>query len=168
MAIDAGARRVLILDLDAHCGGGTYSLVAEWPEVSGVDVSVSAFDAYQAGERFTLDLVGEADAYLPTIRRRLDEVRAQGWDLVLYNAGMDPHQDAGGRAGITTDVLAVREELVFRWADDVGVPVAFCLAGGYTGHRMPQDRLVDLHRLTVEAATRATRPATDTEVAHGG
>ena len=39
-AIDAGARRVLVLDLDAHCGGGTDELVGRNPKVRILDVAV--------------------------------------------------------------------------------------------------------------------------------
>lgn len=60
------------------------------------------------------------------------------FDLVLYNAGMDVHEDSaiGGAAGMTTDVIAAREQTVFEWARKRGVGVAFILAGGYTGGRL--------------------------------
>ena len=38
-ALDGGAGSVLILDLDAHCGGGTASLIADEPRIWHVDVS---------------------------------------------------------------------------------------------------------------------------------
>ncbi|MBN1632303.1 MAG: hypothetical protein JW990_21305, partial [Thermoleophilia bacterium] len=38
-ALAAGAESVLILDLDAHCGGGTASLIAEDPRIWQVDVA---------------------------------------------------------------------------------------------------------------------------------
>ena len=73
---------------------------------------------------------------------------------MIYNAGMDPHEDCliGGLDGITTELLAEREQLVFAWAAARDLPIAFALAGGYTGPSMPADRLTGLHRLTVEAA----------------
>jgi acetoin utilization deacetylase AcuC-like enzyme len=43
-AIDAGARSVLIVDLDAHCGGRTYSLIADDERLMQLDVSVSSFE----------------------------------------------------------------------------------------------------------------------------
>lgn len=154
-AIDAGAHRVLILDLDAHCGGGTNSLVRGWPEVWGLDISTSRGDDYDTDsvDRFTLDIVKDAGAYLGTIERRLGGLTGR-IDLCLYNSGMDPHEDSWGLPGITTAVLAERERLVFEWANRRALPVAFCLAGGYTGTRMSQEQLVALHRLTIEAAAR--------------
>ncbi len=152
-AIDDGARRVLILDVDAHCGGGTADIVSDWPEVTHVDVAVSSFDRYCPAEQQALHLVSQADEYLPTIVDALR--RADGpWDLLLYNAGMDPHQDSaiGGLRGITTDLLAERERLVFAWARRRGLPVAFVLAGGYSGTRLSRDALAGLHRLTIATA----------------
>src|SRR5262249_30850021 len=92
-ALDAGAGDVLILDLDAHCGGGTYALIAENSRIWQVDVSVDAFDRYEPGERTTLDMVASAADYLPTIMRRLHDVQGQRFGLCIYNAGMDPHED---------------------------------------------------------------------------
>jgi acetoin utilization deacetylase AcuC-like enzyme len=59
----------------------------------------------------------------------------------------------GGQRGITEDILAQRERMVFQWAATRQLPIAFVMAGGYTGNRLSQDQLVDLHRLTIQAAT---------------
>ena len=77
--------------------------------------------------------------------------------MVLYNAGMDPHERSpvGGLPGITRDVLDVRERIVFQWCRDRGAPVAFVLAGGYLGQGLDERGLTDLHRLTVGAARSA-------------
>ena len=82
------------------------------------------------------------------------DFRAFWSDVVLYNAGMDPHERSpvGGLPGITRDVLAARERIVFQWCRDRGVPVAFVLAGGYLGPGLDERGLTDLHRLTVSAA----------------
>ena len=92
--------------------------------------------------------------YLPALRTRLAGLDRTAFDLVIYNAGVDPHQhcDIGGLRGITASVLAEREQMVFEWARHRRVPVAFVLAGGYVGDALAQDALVDLHRQTVEAA----------------
>jgi acetoin utilization deacetylase AcuC-like enzyme len=154
----AGAQRILILDLDAHCGGGTHSLVGTHPAVWQVDVAVSAFDTYRPATGNTLDLIESARDYLPAIRARLEELpaRAGPFEVCLYNAGMDPHEDCptGGLRDISTEVIAEREALVFDWCRAQGLPVAFVLAGGYTGPRLDRSGLVDLHRLTLAAATR--------------
>ena len=155
-ALDVGANRVLIVDLDAHCGGGTHSLVKDDDRIWQLDAAVHGFDNYVPAPRNTLDLVRRPADYLPTIAARLDELqsRAPRFDLCLYNAGMDPHEGCpvGGMAGITTDIIAERERLVFGWCRARGLAVAFVLAGGYTGPSLDQRGLVELHRLTIAAA----------------
>ncbi len=153
----AGARRIAIVDLDAHIGGGTWSLVERWPEVWQVDVAVTGgFDAYDPRglERVTLDVVREPTQYLDVVNARLERLPLP-LDVAIYNAGMDVHEDCrtGGRTGFDAALLRARERLVFEWARRTGVPIAFVLAGGYTGPGMSADRLVALHRMTIETAT---------------
>jgi acetoin utilization deacetylase AcuC-like enzyme len=160
-ALAAGARSVLILDLDAHCGGGTASLIADEPGIRQIDVSVDRFDAYSPNPRVKLEIVERAKDYLPTIASLLTESLGEnsgdesGVDLCIYNAGMDPFEGSaiGGLSGITRGVLAVRESMVFEACRVRDIPIAFVLAGGYTGGEFSEDALVDLHRLTLEAAT---------------
>jgi acetoin utilization deacetylase AcuC-like enzyme len=153
-ALDEGAKRVLIIDLDAHCGGGTHSLIYTRQQIHQLDVAVDNFDFYQPDGRNTLDLIGDAELYLPTIERRLDELANESFDLCLYNAGMDPFEYSlvGGLAGINEQMLARRERMVFDWCREKQLPVAFVLAGGYLGPRLDQAGLVALHRMTLAAA----------------
>jgi acetoin utilization deacetylase AcuC-like enzyme len=162
--LEAGTRRVLIVDLDAHCGGGTYALTRGL-DVHHLDISASAYDSYAPGDsrKATLDLVRDAREYLSLLRRRLADVDATNMELCIYNAGMDPYEgcSTGGLAGLSIDLLRQREAILFDWARDRGLPVAFVLAGGYLGGALDRDCLVDLHRLTVQAARnmcRAQRP----------
>lgn len=150
-ALDAGARRVLILDLDAHCGGGTASLIDGLAGVEQVDVSVNSYDRYESRPDARLVLC-DGGEYLEVVERELGAVEAPGEiDLVLYNAGMDPHGLAGGDPDIDDDVLRAREHLVFGWAASHRLPTAWVLAGGYT-HGLDMAGLVDLHRITIHAA----------------
>ena len=166
-ALAAGAESVLILDLDAHCGGGTASLIAEDPRIWQVDVAVNAFDYYSvaatpadpagaAGRRIRLRVTQRADQYLADIESNLEEVadRLERFDLCLYNAGMDPFEgcSTGGFPGITREILAARERLVFHWCRSHAKATAFVLAGGYIGWGLDAAGLVDLHRLTLSAA----------------
>ncbi|MFT3807045.1 hypothetical protein [Arenimonas sp.] len=153
-----GVRRILILDLDAHCGGGTHSLIAGIDGLRQLDIAVDAFDQYDPAAGNTLDLLGSAAEYLPTLRNRLAALADSEFDLCLYNAGMDPHQDCpvGGLAGVDERLIAQRERIVFDWCRQRRLPVAFVLAGGYIGPGLGVEGLVGLHRLTLEAA--AGRP----------
>lgn len=52
----------------------------------------------------------------------------------------------------STDVIRAREQMVFAWAAQNDVPIAFALAGGYARYGFGIDDVVDLHMLTVHAA----------------
>jgi acetoin utilization deacetylase AcuC-like enzyme len=150
---------VLILDLDAHCGGGTASLIKDSSRIWQLDVAVDSFDSYTAATgRGALEIVRSADRYLEAVKTMLARCGPQpSAELVLYNAGMDPFQgcDTGGLSGISEQVLEERECTVFEWAAAHGLPVAFVLAGGYVGPRLPKETLVALHRHTVRFAAGA-------------
>ena len=163
-AFDAGARTVLILDLDAHCGGGTHELIHGDERIWQVDVSVNAFDRYEPLGNNQLEMVHDGSRYLPTIERKLTwlEREAPKFDICLYNAGMDPFAGCpiGGMQGVTQKVLCEREAAVFSWCQMRGVPIAFVLAGGYLGSELDRAGLVALHRLTLEAACAYGDPMT--------
>lgn len=158
-ALAAGAQSVLILDLDAHCGGGTASLIWAEPRIWQLDISVDDYDRYESSERVRLQLVHSSAAYLGEIENSLRELAQRGprFDLCLYNAGMDPFEGSsdGGLAGITRELLAAREQMVFDWCRQRGLPVAFLLAGGYIGEKLDAPGLVELHRLTLLAAAQS-------------
>ena len=143
---------VLIVDFDAHCGGGTESIVRGDPRITQIDVSTSEFDDYEATAQAMPIVVTDPARYLATTTGALAE--ASRADLILYNAGMDPYEgcDVGGLDGVHWDRLAAREATVFWWARETGMPIAFTLAGGYVGPHLDQERLTSLHGLTVTAA----------------
>lgn len=158
-ALRAGADRVLIIDLDAHCGGGTASLIRDELRIWQLDVSVNSYDSYEVTQRTWLQIVTRCGEYLGEIERGLKEVESRWprFKLCIYNAGMDPYEECsvGGLAGITREILAARERLVFAWCREQGIPVAFVVAGGYLGQNLDEAGLVRLHRLTLSAAADA-------------
>jgi acetoin utilization deacetylase AcuC-like enzyme len=154
-ALTAGAGAVLIVDFDAHFGGGTHELLAGEERVVHLDVSVDEYDVYAPGPRWWTSFVDRADDYLPAIARSFASLgEAPRFDLCIYNAGMDPHEHCpeGGLSGLTSAILAQREAFVFAWCRARSVPVAFVLAGGYLGPQLEQSALVGLHRFTLSAA----------------
>lgn len=158
-AASAGAK-VLIVDLDAHHGGGTYSLIEHvrrrFPNIAPIrqlDVSTDPFDRYFPHPVDSKPVrVRHRARYLGTVERQL--CRAERPDVVLYNAGMDPHEDCwiGGLHGITADTLRARDRMVFEWAGST--PVVWVPAGGYTSEALPSEALADLHRTTAWEANR--------------
>ena len=61
---DQGLSRILCIDLDAHCGGGTYSIVGSLPGYRQLDVSLFPTDRYQPVAPSTLDMVDSSAVYL--------------------------------------------------------------------------------------------------------
>jgi acetoin utilization deacetylase AcuC-like enzyme len=134
MILAEGARSVLILDLDAHCGGGTHWLIDGDDRIRQIDVSVNGVDGYAPSGANTLNIVRVAGDYLEVIESRLNELDIKP-DLCIYNAGMDADErcEVGGLPGIDAAMLKKREAIVFDWAKSRGVSIAFVLAGGYSG-----------------------------------
>lgn len=155
-ALAAGAQNVLILDLDAHCGGGTASLIAADTRIWQIDISTDGYDQYEATERLWLEVISNGGVYLATIQKWLTEADRQGlsFDLCLYNAGVDCHADCpmGGIPGITLEVIRAREQLVLGWCQQRRLPLAFVLAGGYIGPNLDEQGLVALHREVLHCA----------------
>src|SRR5664280_3014309 len=124
-AFDLGAQRLLVLDLDAHCGGGTRSMT-DPASVVQVDVSTIRFDRWMPSGDDVLLFADRAD-YLEQVDAALARADQAGpFDLVLYNAGMDPATDSG----VTPEVIRTREQRVAEWADGHDHPLVFALAGG--------------------------------------
>ena len=118
---------VVVLDLDAHCGGGTNELIGGDGRILHLDLSTSSFDSYSPdGDDELTVLRGPSDVeYLEHVHGYLGRI-PDDTGLVIYNAGMDPHP------GVSAEGLAQRERLVAAWCARNSVPVAFVLAGGYT------------------------------------
>ena len=150
------ASHVLIIDLDAHCGGGTHSLISDDERIWQIDISISNYDMHGETDRSKVDLAGSASRYLPLVSERLADIEqaAVKFDLCLYFAGMDPHEGCafGGCPGITDAILADRERMVFNWCRQRGIPIAFVIGGGYASKTLEQERLVALHCQTLRAA----------------
>jgi acetoin utilization deacetylase AcuC-like enzyme len=152
--LDADGRRdaeVVVLDVDAHCGGGTHAILERDPglaaRVRQLDLSVDAFDAYDADPAHSVLVLDEDlddDGYLEALDGLLDRIDPVRTALVLHNAGMDPFPVVSRAA------LVERERRIVARLRRLGIPVAFVLAGGYTVHQT-LDELVDLHLGTIAA-----------------
>ena len=148
-------KKVGVLDLDAHCGGGTFSMVGDNEKVLIADVSCNSYDSWKPNsERHFLEVVGDVTDYLNAVKRSLTHLA--GIDALIYNAGMDPFEDCntGGRQGITREVLAERERLVAQWCEDTQTPAVFVLAGGYGGKNLDLEGVARLHLPTIREFAR--------------
>ena len=140
-----------ILDLDAHCGGGTANILKTNKRVRLADVSVCSYDSWTptAKSRHFIQVVDKPKSYLATVGKALKSL--EGVEFLIYNAGMDTHEKAGGMSGITLDVIKEREALVVEWARERKVPIVFALAGGYTWSGLTLKEVAELHLETVRA-----------------
>jgi len=139
-----------ILDLDAHCGGGTFQLIGNDARVRLADVSTNTYDSWKSFElRHHLKIVRDANNYLNEVEKALNHL--SGVQFLIYNAGMDPFEGCGigGLPGITREVLQQREKLVADWCRENKVPAIYVLAGGYEGPNLDLEGVARLHLLTI-------------------
>ena len=153
-----GLQRVLVVDLDVHQGDATALIF------SG-DERVFTFSAHAATNFPSRKQVSDLDLslrdgledwdYLQTIGDHLPELLdRQRPQLVLYNAGVDPHRDDRlGRLCLTNLGLLQRDHLVLDACLRRGIPVASVIGGGYDA-MIP---LVKRHALVFRAAADQAR-----------
>lgn len=129
-----GARRVGIVDCDMHYGDGT-------------DGIIDVLDAGAWVRHFTAGATFHRRADVPRFFRELPEVLRgmADCDVVLYQAGADPHVDDPLGGWLTTEELHRRDQVVFRTLKDLHVPVAWNLAGGY--QRAPDGSIPEVLRI---------------------
>lgn len=133
---EGDAKRILIVDLDVHQGDGTASLTAGREDIYTFSMHAERnFPVRKA--RSTLD-VGLGDgmddaAYMQALIHHLPAIFDRfAPDLVLYQAGVDPHvDDKLGRLALSDEGLIARDRYVLRQARSRGVPLASALGGGY-------------------------------------
>ncbi|MGB5963550.1 MAG: histone deacetylase [Coleofasciculaceae cyanobacterium] len=129
-------KKILILDLDVHQGDGTAFIFQN-------DSSVFTFSMHCEvnfpGTKQISDLdvalpVGiDDDAYLQTLANYLPDLLSQVKpDLILYDAGVDPHaSDRLGKLSLTDTGIYRREMQVLTTCVSAGYPVASVIGGGY-------------------------------------
>jgi acetoin utilization deacetylase AcuC-like enzyme len=128
--------RALIVDLDVHQGNGTAQIFREDSSVFTMSLHGEKNFPFRK-EEGDLDVGlpdGTGDAvYLEALQAALGAA-ARRFDaqVMFFLAGADPHEnDRLGRLNLTTEGLRTRDELVFKHAEALGIPVAVSMAGGY-------------------------------------
>lgn len=140
---EGAARRVGILDADMHYGDGTAQILRFLGEKRIEHVSVGAL--YEQPD--------QAEAFLrewPRIIARFDSC-----DVLLYQAGADPHIDDPLGGWLTGAQLARRDREVFRHCREHGLPIAWNLAGGY---QEPLRKVLAIHDCTLVECLEAFEP----------
>jgi acetoin utilization deacetylase AcuC-like enzyme len=134
--------RIGILDYDYHYGDGTDEIL-ERLRPSGI-VHITGGARWHTPD--------QADAFLSNIAQ--DLAALSECNVVLYQAGADPHVDDPLGGFLTTAQLALRDWKVFAELRELGIPVAWTLAGGY---QSPLSKVVTIHENSFRACVTAER-----------
>ena len=153
--LDRGAvRQVLIVDLDVHQGDATARIFRDEPRVFTFSMHCgrnfparkqeSDLDVALEPETGDAGYMAELGARLPPL---LDRVAP---DLVIYDAGVDPHADDRlGKLALTRAGLGERDRFVLGACLERRLPVAGVIGGGYSDDL---DELVDRHAILHRSA----------------
>ena len=144
---EGAVRQLMVVDLDVHQGDGTAAIFRDEPRVFTFSAHGAAnFPLRKQRSDHDLPLPDglEDEAYLAAVGGLLPDLLAQVRpDLVLYNAGVDPHrEDRLGRLALSDAGLLHRDRLVLELCRRRGIPVATVIGGGYD----------DLHALVARHA----------------
>jgi acetoin utilization deacetylase AcuC-like enzyme len=148
-------QKILIVDLDVHQGDGTAYIFQDDPSVFTFSMHC-AINFPGTKQRSDLDVPlpegTEDDVYLQTLAKYLPDLLIQVKpDLVLYDAGVDPHlDDQLGKLALTDIGLFRRDMQVLGTCVGKGYPVACVIGGGYS---KDTSSLVYRHSLLHRAAT---------------
>jgi acetoin utilization deacetylase AcuC-like enzyme len=151
--------QILIVDLDVHQGDGTAFIFQDDPRVFTFSMHCEVnFPGTKQKSDLDVPLpVGmEDDAYLQTLAEYLPNLLSQiEPDLVLYDAGVDPHVgDRLGKLALTNTGIFRREMQVLSTCVAAGYPVACVIGGGYADDLKS---LVYRHSLLHRAASEVYR-----------
>jgi acetoin utilization deacetylase AcuC-like enzyme len=132
--------KVGILDFDQHYGDGTVDIIrarelGDW------------LFQYSAGKDYRQS--SQAEEFLQRIPDLVSKFA--DCDIILYQAGADPHVADPLGGWLSTAQLAERDRLVFENAKSWNIPIAWNLAGGY------QDNfrgVLDIHDNTLKACAK--------------
>jgi acetoin utilization deacetylase AcuC-like enzyme len=139
-----GASRVGILDLDMHYGNGTDNIIHK--------LKASKWIKHFTGGGTFVD-VSQVDDFFSQLPGILDWM--SDCDVVLYQAGADPHINDPYGGWLTTEQLRLRDAIVFEAFKTKGVPVAWNLAGGYQTERDGSiPKVLEIHDNTMRECVR--------------
>ena len=129
-------QKILIVDLDVHQGDGTALIFQDEPKVFtfSMHCQINFPSIKQISDRDVPLREGmEDDEYLRTLADYLPDLLSEiKPDLVLYDAGVDPHiGDRLGKLALTDAGIYRRDMQVLSTCVSQGFPVASVIGGGY-------------------------------------
>lgn len=155
----------LVIDLDVHQGDGTAKICANIPEIRTVSVHCEKNWPHRKARSdrdVGLPQDMEDGPYLDVVRDVLASELNRRWDLVFFNAGVDPHADDRlGLLKLTEQGLAAREHQVIAACLDQEIPLVGVLGGGYADDVTV---LARRHALLHKAGATALQAGADTAI----
>ena len=153
---DDQIRNALVIDCDVHQGNGTAFIAANDPNLFTFSMHCDKnypFRKTASDLDVALPQGAEDQQFLEALRMSLGHIKERFKpEIVFYLAGADPFEDDRlGLLNLSKSGLARRDELVFEFCETEGVPVAFCMAGGYAPD---VNDIVDIHFQTVLTAAK--------------
>lgn len=150
---EAAVHKLLVIDLDVHQGDGTAAIFADDARVFTLSAhAASNFPLHKQISDYDLPMADglDDDAYLAEVAQVLPGLLEQIQpDLVIYNAGVDPHRDDRlGRLSLSDTGLLLRDRMVLEFCLRRRIPVATVIGGGYDA----LEPLVARHALVFRAA----------------
>ncbi|MEO0509098.1 MAG: histone deacetylase [Verrucomicrobiota bacterium] len=127
--------RILVLDLDVHQGDGTAAICSNEERIFTCSIHAESNFPFRK-QQSELDIhlddeISDAD-YLECLDRTMDKVGAKNFDLILYQAGVDPlAEDALGNLSLSRACLNERNIRVFELYRRYGIPIVVFMGGGY-------------------------------------
>ena len=125
--------RIGILDCDQHYGDGTDDIIDRKGARGWIRHATASRGYRREAKSFLAALPGIVESFAAC-------------DVLLYQAGADPHVHDPLGGFLDDDQLAERDRTVFREARRLGIPAAWNLAGGYQD---PLDNVLDIHDRTM-------------------
>ncbi len=147
------ALRLLVVDLDVHQGDGTADILASEDRVFTFSLHAQKnYPVRKIASSLDIGLPDGVDdeGYIAVLRESLPRLEGD-FDLVFFNAGVDPHRDDRlGRLALSDAGLRAREQLVFSHFRARGVPVCGVIGGGYSSD---VEALAARHAILFEVAS---------------
>jgi len=139
------ATTVGIVDCDNHYGDGTQDII----DTLEMDDEIKH---WTFGEHYSRKMFCQKE-FLSDLGRVIRGMAADGVQLILYQAGADPHINDPLGGLMTTEELHERDRFVFSACRELGMAVCWLFAGGYiveADGSIP--KVLEIHRNTASEA----------------
>uniref|UniRef100_A0A7E4VNX8 Histone deacetylase 11 n=1 Tax=Panagrellus redivivus TaxID=6233 RepID=A0A7E4VNX8_PANRE len=165
-------KKAMIIDLDAHQGNGYERAFTDDDRVYIFDMfNRNAFPRDEEAKKginlaVPLKRFTEDEEYIEKLETHIVQAFNEFTpDLIVYNAGTDVFDaDHLGCLSITEDGIEKRDEIVFKKAADLEIPIVMVTSGGYTedSANIITQSILNLKKKGLLPLTKTQKPKTDT------